>query len=130
MKRRQAMARRQTFRWKAEQGGDANKTDLLDDISSDEEETDQSTLGANIPLLLSLAVAGSSILIGILIYVSLENWSASDAAYFSFISLATIGLGDLVPGYNALTGASDEFKMLITAAYIFWGMAVLSMALQ
>ena len=38
------------------------------------------------------------IVLGAILYMQLENWSLEDSIYFCFITLTTIGLGDLVPG--------------------------------
>ena len=44
-------------------------------------------------LLLVLAYVG----IGILFYGLVENWSFIDAAYFSMVTMSTVGYGDLTP---------------------------------
>ncbi len=35
---------------------------------------------------------------GAVIYTVWEGWTLTDATYFSFITLSTIGFGDFVPG--------------------------------
>jgi voltage-gated potassium channel len=41
--------------------------------------------------------AGSTLIFGALAYHWLEGWSYLDALYFSVVSLATVGYGDLAP---------------------------------
>ena len=41
--------------------------------------------------------AGGTLLIGMMVYHWLEGWSYLDALYFSVVSLATVGYGDLAP---------------------------------
>ena len=44
------------------------------------------------------------LLLGAQIFSSWEGWTYLDACYFSFVTLSTIGFGDLVPGNrSALT---------------------------
>ena len=56
------------------------------------------------------------LLTGTLFYHSAEGWSWLDSLYFSVITLATVGYGDLAP----TTPASKIFTM----AYIFIGFSV------
>ena len=50
------------------------------------------------PIIVSLCVMMAYIVLGAILYMQLENWSLEDSTYFCFITLTTIGLGDLVPG--------------------------------
>ncbi|CDI97350.1 TWiK family of potassium channels protein 7 [Echinococcus multilocularis] len=47
-------------------------------------------------------------------------WSPLDAVYFAFISITSIGLGDIVP-------SSDVFLNLASLAYIFVGLALMNL---
>jgi hypothetical protein len=53
-----------------------------------------------IGLFFSFAFSASSLLLGVPFFASIVNASASDYLYFSFITLATVGYGDLVPRSN------------------------------
>ena len=48
-----------------------------------------------------------------------EDWSFLDSFYFCFITMTTIGFGDMVPGL----GADRATYMLMCTVYIFIGMA-------
>lgn len=61
-------------------------------------------------ILISLLVGGT------IFYSSVEGWSAFDALYFSVITLATVGYGDMHP----TTTLSKAF----TIVYIFLGVGV------
>lgn len=54
------------------------------------------------------------------IFTPTEDWSFLDSFYFCFITMTTIGFGDLVPGL----GADRETYMLMCTVYIFIGMAL------
>jgi voltage-gated potassium channel len=58
----------------------------------------------------------AQILLGTLVYAWLEGWSPVDSLYFSVVTLATVGFGDLHP-------TTDPAK-LFTIAYILVGLGV------
>ena len=66
---------------------------------------------ATLVLLLGLLIAGT------LVYPVLEGWSFVDSLYFSVVTLATVGYGDIAP-------ATDLGK-LFTVLYILTGVGVL-----
>jgi voltage-gated potassium channel len=64
----------------------------------------------------TLILAGITALSGTLFYRGVEGWSWVDAAYFSVITLSTVGYGDLHP----LTNAGKIFTM----GYVLVGIGV------
>lgn len=66
-------------------------------------------------LVLIWAVA--QILLGTIVFILLEGWSVVDALYFSVVTLATVGFGDLHP-------TSDVTK-IFTIFYILFGLGVI-----
>ncbi|XP_070980933.1 potassium channel subfamily K member 18-like [Oncorhynchus clarkii lewisi] len=77
----------------------------------------------NVPLLLILVVVFAYILFGGLILPLWETeFNTFDAYYFCFITLTTIGFGDIVPNH-------PKFFML-TFVFIITGMAIMSMAFK
>jgi voltage-gated potassium channel len=65
-----------------------------------------------------LAWAIAQILLGTVVYAWLEGWSPLDALYFSVVTLATVGFGDLHP-------TTDAAK-LFTILYILFGLGVIA----
>jgi hypothetical protein len=61
--------------------------------------------------------AAGALLIGMLVYHRLEGWSLFDALYFSVITLATVGYGDLVP--------TTPIAKLFTIFYVINGVSIL-----
>jgi len=58
-----------------------------------------------------------------------ENWEAMEAAYFCFVTIATIGFGDVVPGAaKGVVNQGDAIKMLVAGIYIVLGLAIIAMA--
>ncbi|MDX8350050.1 potassium channel family protein [Cognatiyoonia sp. IB215446] len=61
-----------------------------------------------------LAMTVSLVAISTVVFVYLEGWRPLDAAYFSVMTMATIGFGDLVP----TTDAGKVFTVLFATAGI------------
>jgi voltage-gated potassium channel len=59
-----------------------------------------------------------TLLSGTLFYSVVEHWTLLDAAYFSVVTLATVGFGDLTP----VTAVGKVFTM----AYLFVGIGLLA----
>lgn len=64
-----------------------------------------------------LLVAAGLLLIGTGFYTVVEHWHPLDAAYFSIVTLATVGYGDLTP--------RTDLGKLFTMVYIVAGLGVL-----
>lgn len=92
-------------------GGDSEYSASAEDILEDEEEDDISgAVGAmgntgapsldsvTVPISLCLTVMVSYICGGALLFGEWEGWGFLDGSYFCFITLSTIGFGDIVPG--------------------------------
>lgn len=61
-----------------------------------------------------------------------EKWSFLDGAYFSFITLSTIGFGDFVPGSalfeQGATSTTGQAKLIICCFYLVLGLAIIAMS--
>lgn len=65
-----------------------------------------------------LVAAVVTIAVGTVVYMYLEGWSPIDALYFSVVTLATVGFGDLHP-------TTDAAK-LFTVLYIISGLGIIA----
>jgi hypothetical protein len=66
-----------------------------------------------------IAIAAlAAIAVGTVAYTFLEHWTPIQALYFSVVTLATVGYGDLHP--------TSEVSELFTVAYIFLGLGILA----
>ena len=54
-----------------------------------------------------------------------EGWSLLDSSYFCFITLTTIGFGDLVPDQKNTDG---EMRIALCSLYLLFGIAMLCMS--
>jgi voltage-gated potassium channel len=61
--------------------------------------------------------AAGALLAGMLVYHWLEGWTLLDALYFSVVTLATVGYGDLVP--------TTLIAKLFTIFYVINGVSIL-----
>nr|XP_006630655.1 PREDICTED: potassium channel subfamily K member 18 [Lepisosteus oculatus] len=77
----------------------------------------------NVPMAVILVVVFAYILLGALTLPLWEtDWNTFDAFYFCFITLTTIGFGDIVPNHPKF--------FLLTSLFIIIGMAIMSMAFK
>lgn len=82
----------------------------------------------NVPISLTLVVIATYIFIGAVIFAAWNGWTWITGAYFSFVTLSTIGFGDLVPGWTKVGTTEGNLQMFASCFYIILGLAVLSMS--
>lgn len=85
-----------------------------------------------VPPTLVLLVLIIYISAGAIVFASWENWSYLDSAYFCFVTLSTIGFGDLVPGKSLqISNSSDnkegQLQLIACCIYLLFGLAVIAM---
>ena len=74
------------------------------------------------PITVNVFVVTVYLLLGGLIFSNWEGWQFYSAVYFSFVTLSTIGFGDLVPGTNIGQSATVvAVKMMVTNIYTIFG---------
>ena len=85
-----------------------------------------------VPVFPVLAFVFGYILLGATIFSAWENWSFLEGAYFSFITLTTIGFGDFVPGDAVLNDDSEQgqAKLILACIYLLMGLAILAMSIN
>lgn len=112
------------------------KSNYIDQLDSDEEyfdeeyyyETGQMRIKP-VPIWLCVLLVVSYILAGAYLFKTWEGWPYLDAAYFCFITLTTIGFGDLVPA----KGMSQEryyatISIALCSLYLLFGISLLAMS--
>ncbi|CAH1382271.1 hypothetical protein MTP99_006204 [Tenebrio molitor] len=88
-----------------------------------------------VPVTICLVIMVGYICGGALLFCKWEDWEFMDAFYFCFISLSTIGFGDLVPGdkiYRRGDGVDlvdevFELSFIFCSMYLMLGMALIAM---
>ena len=73
---------------------------------------------SHVPMILPVFITMVYILIGVLIYSQWEGWDFTEAFYYTFISLSTIGFGDFV---------STGKYVMISIMYQLLGLALVAM---
>jgi len=76
---------------------------------------------SNSTMILAVSLVIGYLTLGILFYTHQEGWSVVDALYFSFVTLTTVGYGDLGP-------TTDGSKMF-TAVFVFCGIGLIGGAI-
>ncbi|XP_037080376.1 TWiK family of potassium channels protein 7-like [Pollicipes pollicipes] len=86
-----------------------------------------------VPITINMVLIVFYLLMGALIFSNWEGWDLGSSCYFSFVTLSTIGFGDMVPGNSFLDykdGGGAAFKMIAITLYCVFGMALISMCIQ
>lgn len=76
----------------------------------------------NLPISVAIFILIVYIIIGAVVYDLWEHWGFFEAFYFVFISMSTIGLGDLVPDHPMF--------MMASILYLVFGLALTSMCIN
>ncbi|CAF3333601.1 unnamed protein product [Rotaria socialis] len=92
-------------------------------------ELEHQTVQYQVPIPATLGILTLYIVVGAALFSNWEGWSYIDAAYFSFITFTTIGLGDLVPGKGTLTD-NKHGKSILCALYLLYGLVITTMCFK
>lgn len=87
-------------------------------------ETYMPTDDVNVPIVVNLVIMFLFLFIGAIIFSQWEEWDLGPAFYFCFITLTTVGFGDLVPEKAFLESTKSLygiFKMSFTVIYVIFG---------
>ncbi|XP_018570605.1 TWiK family of potassium channels protein 18 [Anoplophora glabripennis] len=98
------------------------------------EDEEYDVQSVTVPLTICLLIMVGYICGGALLFCEWEEyWSFLDASYFCFISLSTIGFGDLVPGDKIYGRGVSFYKDVLELSFVFCsiylmlGMALIAM---
>ncbi|XP_073969036.1 TWiK family of potassium channels protein 18 isoform X3 [Rhodnius prolixus] len=95
--------------------GDAPSTPALSAFAVDDE--------FNLPITVAIVILLIYIFMGAAVFYIWEtDWTFFDAFYFVFISMSTIGFGDLVP--------ANQMYMMASIVYLAFGLALTSMCIN
>lgn len=76
-------------------GSISDEANLVDDYDDDDEDEDEEV---SVPVTVTVAIIGVYVFLGALLFSVWEEWDWLKSAYYCFITIATIGFGDVVPG--------------------------------
>ncbi|CAL1289974.1 unnamed protein product [Larinioides sclopetarius] len=99
---------------------DEESLSVLSTEQGDEEEV-------SVPMWLCFALVISYICGGAVLFTFWEKWNFLDSSYFCFVTLTTIGFGDLVPG-TAVISDDNQLTLGLCSLYLLFGMALLAMS--
>ncbi|XP_054711246.1 TWiK family of potassium channels protein 18-like [Uloborus diversus] len=93
--------------------------DMNESLEDDEE--------VSVPMWLCVALVVGYICGGAVLFTFWEKWNFLDSSYFCFVTLTTIGFGDLVPG-TAVISDDNQLTLGLCSLYLLFGMALLAMS--
>ncbi|RNA27512.1 T family of potassium channels 18-like [Brachionus plicatilis] len=102
--------------------------DEEENSQEDDEDEELSLYNDEVPFLLAFVIIIGYILFGGFLFSNFEGWTLTESVYFVYVTLTTMGFGDLVPGL-ALKDNYTDIKMLIVCIYSSFGMAIIGMCL-
>ena len=79
-----------------------------------------------VPISICLIIIAGYIFGGSVLFTLWEEWDYLTGSYFCFITLSTIGFGDIVPGTDMEEWASHE-KLVLCALWLAFGLSLLAM---
>ncbi|GLV36770.1 sandman [Carabus blaptoides fortunei] len=109
----------------SEEDGEDDESDAITNVSYEEEEYDPQTV--TVPVTICLTIMVGYICGGALLFSKYEGWNYLDGSYFCFISLSTIGFGDIVPGVNTYYRQGFAMSFVFCSMYLMLGMALIAM---
>ena len=87
----------------------------------------------SIPIILCVLAIVIYLIMGSALFHVWEEWDIPSAAYFCFITLSTVGFGDMVPTRSFLgyeESLYGKFQMFVCVTYCAMGLAVLATAMS
>ncbi|XP_045172126.2 uncharacterized protein LOC123534111 [Mercenaria mercenaria] len=90
------------------------------------QENEKSGEVVHVPTSVCLLLMSSYIMLGTLLFAEWEKWDLVTGTYFCFITLSTIGFGDVVPGMSQ-TDWDQQEKLVSCALYLVFGLSLIAM---
>lgn len=83
-----------------------------------------------VPVALVLLVLVAYICLGAAVFAAWEGWTFIDGAYFCFVTLSTIGFGDLVPGksFQGTDTQNGQLQLVACCGYLLFGLVLIAMS--
>jgi len=107
-------------------GGDGRLFTYSDDPFDYDETGDRDGGKVTVPITVCLIIIAGYIFAGAVLFTLWEDWDYLTGSYFCFITLSTIGFGDIVPGTDMDKWASSE-KLVLCALWLAFGLSLLAM---
>ena len=84
-----------------------------------------------VPISVTILVLLGYLVMGGILFKTLEGWNLMDGVYFGFITLTTIGLGDFVPG-NSLKGSDNQSQYVLglLSLWLLFGLSLVIMSIN
>lgn len=95
-------------------------------VTTEEEQPDKPKEVIHVPTSLCLLLIAGYIFAGAMLFSMWESWDMLTGSYFCFITLSTIGFGDIVPGMDSNAWAAEE-KLVLCALYLVLGLSLIAM---
>lgn len=108
------------------ESGDGVKESDENDTDDDESST-YDPQRVTVPLTLCVAIMVGYIWGGAILFSEWEEWNILDGSYFCFVSLSTIGFGDIVPGDKIYAAQGLDLSFIFCSMYLMLGMALIAM---
>ncbi|KAG8320287.1 potassium channel subfamily K member 15-like [Homalodisca vitripennis] len=82
-----------------------------------------------VPAAVVLVLLGGYLSLGALAFAAWEGWSLLDGAYFCFVTLSTIGFGDMIPGKSLQRDSQEgQLQTVACCTYLLLGLVIIAMS--
>lgn len=103
-----------------------DELDYQGDVNSDDSDDEQDERHDDeVPISLSILLIIAFLYSGNYFFHKTEDWSMTTSFYYNFITLTSIGFGDLVPGKEQDNLIEADIRLMLCSIYCFLGLAVL-----
>lgn len=98
-----------------------------DSIFSKAMQARRESRSVRIPVWLVLCIFFLYLTMGALLFSQWEKWRFLEAMYFVFVTISTIGFGDIIPGNNDTNTVLRMEKFIFCIVYLVFGLAIVAM---